>query len=226
MILIPETDGGRMKILKSTFCVLLLVLCVCGVSHASGVSATVTYTADNMVNAWWLIGPSGNPALQPLGTNSSTWQLADSHTLSGLEAGKQYQIVWEVENLWSEQYPPGRNNPAGFLAQIAFGVQPPILPSEGWEFALYTYSGAPFSSLNWTAAKEWGANSGSNIWITANGGPIAGIDANAQWIWSANNIWDQHGFVRTTFTAPVPLPAAAWMLGAGLVGLVAVRRRR
>lgn len=233
MILIPETDGGRMKILKSTFCVLLLVLCVCGVSHASGVSATVTYTADNMVLGWWLIGAS--QASQPppptldLGANRSTWQSADSYTLSNLEAGKQYQIVWEVRNLWSEQYPPGPNNPAGFLAQIAFGGQPPILSSSSWQFAPYEdyQSGAPFNSLSWTAVKTYKSNSdGSTIWYAVNGGPIAGIDVAAQWIWSANNIWGQHGFVRTTFEAPVPLPAAAWMLGAGLVGLVAVRRRR
>jgi hypothetical protein len=237
MIFILETDGGKMKTLKSTACFLLLVLCVCGVSHASiatpTTSATVTYTADNMVLGWWLIAPSqaaqAPPPTLALGSNRSDWQLADSYTLSDLEAGKQYQIVWEVRNLWSQQYPPGGNNPAGFLAQIAFGGQPPILSSGSWEFAPYEnyQSGAPFSSLSWSGVQPYGANSdNSTVWFSTNGGPISGIGGNAQWIWSGNNIWDQHGFVRTTFTAPVPLPAAAWMLGAGLVGLITIRRRR
>ncbi len=32
-------------------------------------------------------------------------------------------------------------------------------------------------------------------------------------------------FSDSTFAAPVPIPAAAWLLGSGLIGLVAIRRR-
>jgi hypothetical protein len=228
IIFSPETDGGRMKLLKNTACFLFLILCVCGVSHAAIVQttpATVTYTADNMVNAWWLIGPSQAPQLLPMGPNSANWQQADSHQLS-LIPNQNYQIIWEVKNLWSQQFPPGSNNPAGFLAQIAFGGQPAILSSGSWEVAPYTYSGAPFNSLSWTSATPFGANSAGTIWSSANQGSIAGIDGNAQWIWSSGNIWDQHIFVRTNFQAPVPIPGAAWLLGTGLIGLATIRRRR
>jgi hypothetical protein len=77
----------------------------------------------------------------------------------------------------------------------------------------------PFGSLAWTAATAYGANADPAIWASANGGPTAGIDNNAQWVWAADSIWEQHGFVKAAFTAPVPLPAA------GLVGLVAMWRK-
>lgn len=213
-----------MRILKSTACLLLILLCAGGVSLAAPV-ATVTYTADNMVNAWWLIGPSQTPEPLTLGANSTNWQKADTYQLS-LQPGQSYRIVWEVQNLWDYPSPlPGPDNPAGFLAQISFGGQTPILTSDSWKVANYTTYNIPFDQMTWVNAETWGANSGSNIWNTVNGGAIAGIDGNAQWIWTSNNIKDQHIFVATQFTAPVPLPAAAWMLGAGLIGLVALRRR-
>lgn len=46
-----------------------------------------------------------------------------------------------------------------------------------------------------------------------------GSVSSISWTSSSEN-W--HGF---TVGAPVPLPAAAWMLGAGLIGLIAIRRR-
>jgi hypothetical protein len=217
-----------MRLLKGTACLLLILLCAGGVSLASPVGtiqATVTYTADNMVMAWWLIGPSQTAQPLTLGTNSSDWQKADSYQLS-LQPGQSYQLVWEVKNLWAYPSPlPGPDNPAGFLAQISFGGQAPILTSDSWKVANYTHLIA-LNEIVWGDAAVWGVNAGSNIWNTVNGGAIAGIDGNAHWIWSSDNIKDQHIFVATQFTAPVPLPAAAWMLGAGLIGLVALRRQR
>jgi hypothetical protein len=67
--------------------------------------------------------------------------------------------------------------------------------------------------------------------------------ANMGWVFyefnfTANGSWATLDFTSMTGSSPygpaiagvnlstVPIPAAAWMLGAGLVGLVAVRRRK
>jgi len=38
-------------------------------------------------------------------------------------------------------------------------------------------------------------------------------------------IWNV-GFVKTGDLAPVPIPAAAWLFGSGLLGLIGISRRR
>lgn len=83
------------------------------VATASAVPIQVTYTADNIVNAWFQDGAA--PVALTLGANASIWQNADTETLD-LDVGHQYQIIWQAENEETLNNP--NNWPGGFLAQI------------------------------------------------------------------------------------------------------------
>jgi len=53
-----------------------------------------------------------------------------------------------------------------------------------------------------------------------------GWDANGQETIIMQNFWPSNGSIsHVALYAPVPIPAAAWLLGSGLLGLVAIRRR-
>ena len=47
-----------------------------GAPVRADVPVTITYTADNIVGAWWQNG--GAPVSQALGSNASNWRIADT----------------------------------------------------------------------------------------------------------------------------------------------------
>ena len=144
-----------------------------GVNTGSALSITVTYTADNVVDAWYQNGSS--PVSLTPGTNANNWRLADTATLT-LDPGTSYEIVWQIENIGDA----GDGNPGAFMAQISpadlLADSSLALSSAIWEVAV-VYEGAD-PTLFWENAEEYGANDDpTTIWWKNNeNSPVAGID--------------------------------------------------
>jgi len=205
--------------------VAVLVLAVGGAQTLASVMVDVTYTGDNVVEAFYQDGSS--PVAIAVGPNANNWHIADTATLD-LEYG-DYQLIFRVSNLEG----PGSGNPAALLAQISGPVVGDLLSSSSWDYALYDgTTPTDFDTLDWNAATEWGNNGGPNIWTSVHGGPVAGISTSAQWIWDDINFGGGEDFhaelwLRAEFSAvPEPASIAVWSLLGGLGLIVGWRRRR
>ena len=75
-------------------------------------------------------------------------------------------------------------------------------------------------SADWTTLGDWDANqAGYNQELLADG-QLEGINA-IDWFGGDPNAY----FLDVPYAAPVPVPAAVWLLGGGLIGLIGIRRR-
>ncbi len=181
----------------------------------------VSMTADNTVSGGVCADSSCTSIVSnwsDFGTmsNSTNWKSSDSVTFN-LAPGT-YSFAWLVENA-------GRNssgNPAALLAE--YSVDGSVVSSSSdWELFDNT-TGAFIAS-----ATEYGANGQSGvIWTNANGGPIAGISASANWIYSANNFADadRSVWLRTTVDVPSTNVSAPSMLALFALGAFFVASRR
>lgn len=210
---------------------LVLLVAACQtmlVADAEASNVSVTYTGDNLVNGMWLVGDS--TAMLSPGPNNGNWEMAHTQTLD-LEPFRTYGIIWEVFNYINPD--TTAFSPAGFLAQIESAspleTASPTSSSD-WQVGFpnpgFDYS--DFDDVTWMPATEYAPNSGPGIWYDVHGGPIENIDGGAQWIWTANN--DPEKFVNNYALVKaevrvVPIPAAVWLLGAGLIGLAGIRRK-
>ncbi|MCB1845703.1 MAG: PEP-CTERM sorting domain-containing protein [Halioglobus sp.] len=149
--------------------------------------------------------------------NLSDWRASDSVSLD-LDAGT-YWFAWRVSNV----IPGGSSNPAGLLAEILWSGGSNV-SSSAWEVS--------DDHSNWSAATSYGSNGGANIWTSVNGGPVAGIGTDANWLWTSynNNIeMDNTAWFRTSVTisqVQVPEPGTLALLGLGLAGIGFSRRRK
>lgn len=192
-------------------------------ASAHAIPVTINMTADNIVSAGGLCSDAscqtgtGWTALNgsPL-SNANNWRRSDSLTID-LGAGT-YSFAWLVTNYGSGS----RGNPASLLAEILWDGNANY-SSSAWE--LFDSNNGGFLAN----ATEYGLNGGANIWNRANGGPVAGISTNANWIYTANNFAnaDPSAWIRTSITVvSVPEPAVLGLFGLGLIGLAVMRRKR
>jgi len=220
---------------NALFLVVLLVLA--GTAPALALPVTLSYTADNVVVNGWVISDGTVTPFTTVGSNAGNWRIADTYALD-LVAGQTYQIIWQTMNADPNGQPLGPKNPGGLLAQIDLPDQSSLLSSSSWEVALLEQglilpANPDFNTWTWFGAYAYGENSGPSIWTTVLGSPVAGIDEDAHWIWWENNFGnippdvEDSVFVRATFDvpAPIPDPGTIYLLGSGLIGLAALRKR-
>jgi hypothetical protein len=197
-------------------------------ASANAVPVTINMTGDNIL-AGGLCSDvtcgSGGTSWTALDagsmTNADNWRLADSVT-TDLGPGT-YSFAWEVQNVGTGS----TTNPAALLAEILWDGNANY-SSSAWEIFAPVGDGTATFLGN---ATDYGTNGGSNIWTTVNGGAaVAGISTNADWIYTDNNFspeMDSSAWIRTTITiAGVPEPGTLALLGAGLLGMGLLRRRK
>jgi hypothetical protein len=190
------------------------------VTHAG---STGTWQGQVGAKSW---NEPGNPVGSKGWTHTSDWSALNLH-----EAG------WFTITL--EQTSGSQLTPAFTLFQgVASGpvVWNPSDPTSGnFEWHTFNTTGNPYDTdpLHW----EWARNQISYLDHEANPLSLTAItrtfflDAGQYSLAFGGNPADttltgQHGYLATASLSAVPIPAAVWLFGSGLAGLVGLARRR
>lgn len=195
-------------------------------SIASASSFSITFTADNILTDF-TISTNGGTAVAVDGfstaANLDEWRASDSLNVDLVE-GNSYELIWRVENVGAAS----DSNPFAFLADVSSTWTSTMATDATWEVATEV-GGTPGT---WTSATVYAYNSGlladgsgTSIWYNSLGSGVSGISDAAAWIGSDDYPGNESNamYVRMSFTA-TPIPAAAWLMGSGLLGLLGVRR--
>ena len=187
----------------------------------STINVTLNYafTADNFISSFGLyLGEDLVQDLMPTTLNiSEDWQYAKTGSYQGpLNQGEQYTLRWGVYN--ENRVPPTSDpvDPMAFVGQFSI--------NNGDLFQTSATGGV--WSVSSGSLNSYGAFQNGGTWAAGYSSLSGAILAGAEWIGAGVYPGDSiETLVTATFTAPVPLPGAAILLGSGLLGLVGLRRR-
>ncbi|OPY05630.1 MAG: hypothetical protein A4E66_02399 [Syntrophus sp. PtaB.Bin001] len=220
--------------MKKTAIVLFLGLCLVfgALGNAFATLVTATVTADNHYAIYY--GTDTN--LTYVGTNESG------------SAGSSGTYNWSAAETW-----PTFDVPVGQYIYVVGWSDNSV--AQGWKGQFVTSYGTLYSDSSWeyllssTTINDLGDGSqpptaeqvkstissanpswrtGVNTDAYSGWGTVDGLESSpAQWIWGTTMYPGSGEGEYQVFrhSAPTPIPAAAWLLGSGLLGLVGIRRR-
>ena len=173
-----------------------------GSAYADSITGDIT--GDNNVSYW------NGSSWVGLGNN---WQSAETLSLTvNAPSDIMYFAVSNDYTTPNSGYDAG-GNPAGFLASftdntgtfaqtgtntlLSNAASFKVLAVSPWIANPLVYPNIasistinptvnPTTLSNWITPSSYGTN-GASLWSSANGGPVSGVNSNAQWIWTANN---------------------------------------
>jgi hypothetical protein len=200
---------------------------IVSLSGAQATTLTGTATVDNAFSAWLSTDDS------TLGTfvgGGSDWQSATNLGSTPLAAGTTYFLHIVAFNENGLPATPGAD-PDAFLGafhldstdhQFANGTQDLLTNTLlGWASSAVTATSLANAESQWGAPsgtlQSFGANSDPTIWFGAHG-LFAAIAANADWVWSSNDLTGA-AFFSAQISATTPIPAALPLLATALGGL-------
>lgn len=109
--------------------------------------------------------------------------------------------------------------PYGLTSTGAFGFLPFVVSSTALNQSEIGNTLTAFGASTGLLNSDINGNASHNIFTSTGGMNVVGVDANG-------NILSLATRAKVTQTGVVPVPAAAWLLGSGLLGLIGVARRK
>jgi len=209
-------------------------------AHATA-TLTGTLTADNAFNAY--LSTSANT----LGTeiaSGTNWQSVQTLAAQTLTPGNTYylQIVaWNYDNSATPGTIAPANlpgNPDAFIGSFSLSGTGFVFANGGTSLNTDTTDwqsevvASPSYTIDWNAPGgtpvSFATNADtSSIWYGADGGPLAGISPNADYVWGSEPATDTgESFFSTEITQPLPEPAAWALMLVGIGAMGGMLRRR
>jgi hypothetical protein len=173
-----------------------------GSMNWSTASTWATNLNINGVTGWSL------PTMTDSNATCGTYTYTGNATYSGGPCGYNNPSTSEMAHLFYTTLGNKAYYDTSGFAQSGYGV---------------TNSG-PFSNIqsNYWSATAYAPNTANLVWQF---GPISGGQLPGSWYYTAQ-AWAVHAGDVGTAIATVPIPAAAWLFGSGLMGLVGMGRRQ
>lgn len=181
------------------------------IDRTSNTAANVTFTSYNDGSYIYLLGDGGSVALNVNATSFTATNIVGTNSLSGFSTPGPYSVIG-----------PGNEDGLG-----SYNLR--ITGFDGWS---HTADQITFTLTN--TSGTW--NSVASILQPNNKGNVAaihffpclpsgaGCDPNSPGARAVNG-GAGTGYAAGNGTAVVPIPAAAWLFGSGLLGLIGVTRR-